>query len=103
MSTRYPTKVAELPGGDFFAILTPKTTRIPGDERSRSAPGHGYPEHDEQSWILEVFPTFEAWKQEIDFCTKRGKVFSPVQICPARVQTTTTVEVSSRTPYPSSK
>jgi len=37
-----------------YAALVTKTVRIPGDERSRSHPGHGYPEHTEEH--VELIP-----------------------------------------------
>ncbi len=37
----------DIPDGDHYAVLVYKTTstHVPGDERSRSNPGHGYPAH----------------------------------------------------------
>lgn len=39
----------QVPVGPHFAVLVYDTTSvwIPGDERSRTNPGHGYPEHTE--------------------------------------------------------
>lgn len=50
-------KPSDVPDGQHFAVLVYKTsgTYVPGDERSRTNPGHGYPEHTETS------DSFEHW------------------------------------------
>lgn len=37
----------EIPTGEHWAIIKGTSVFIPGDERSRTAPGHGYPERTE--------------------------------------------------------
>lgn len=47
-----------------YAALVTKSITIPGDERSRTHPGHGYPEHTEESLELVTFVSksaMEAW------------------------------------------
>lgn len=39
--------IPQLPEEPGYLIITQRQVRIPGDERSRTAPGHGYPEHTE--------------------------------------------------------
>jgi hypothetical protein len=43
------TKPSDVPNGAHYAVLVyeTRTVHIPGDERSRTNPGHGYPAHDE--------------------------------------------------------
>ena len=38
-----------------FGILEKMTRTIPGDERSKTNPGHGYPEHTERMTVLHEF------------------------------------------------
>jgi hypothetical protein len=40
-----------------FAVIVYKTSSVfvPGDERSKECPGHGYPAH------TEIYDTFEHW------------------------------------------
>ena len=47
----------DVPSGTHYAVLVYKTTcvHVPGDERSRQAPGHGYPAH------TVTNDTFEHW------------------------------------------
>jgi hypothetical protein len=48
---------SDVPVGPHMAVLIYKTESVwvPGDERSKTCPGHGYPEH------TESYPTFEHW------------------------------------------
>lgn len=45
----------EIPAGEHWAIITGSTITVPGDERSRQSPGHGYPEHTESVITYQVF------------------------------------------------
>lgn len=58
------------PGTTAYAILTFSTVYIPGDERSRTNPGHGYPASTETTSALYVCKDEEEWLSEIE---KRGK------------------------------
>lgn len=47
-----------------YAAIVTRSIWIPGDERSRTAPGHGYPEHSERVTDLIEFrdrSEMEAW------------------------------------------
>lgn len=48
-----------IPYLDHYAVITTNTTIIPGDERSRTNPGHGYPEHSVDSLGYRAFPNEE--------------------------------------------
>lgn len=97
MSETYPKKVEELPNQDFYAILTATSVTIPGDERSRTNPGHGYPEHSEDYWELQVFPSREAWVAEIERLSSQTgyyrKQFKAIRAIPASVTTRVEVQV----------
>ena len=55
----------DLPPGEHFAIITFGTITIPGDERSRTHPGHGYPESTQSTIECDVYETKENWEAEI--------------------------------------
>lgn len=60
----YVHMLSDIPKGEFWAVLTQKSTYIPGDERSRTNPGHGYSATTEYSFDLHAFNTQEelnAW------------------------------------------
>jgi type IV secretory pathway ATPase VirB11/archaellum biosynthesis ATPase len=47
-----------------FGVITQESIFIPGDERSRTNPGHGYPDHTERYQKLHEFDVEE---QVIEF------------------------------------
>lgn len=87
--------LSDIPKEPHYAILVPKSTYIPGDERSRTHPGHGYPESTEQSWDYIVFPDRESWAEEVK--QRLGSVFGKkdfvaISATPAKISTTIQVE-----------
>lgn len=78
----YPKKFAHLPEdvpfGEHFAILQCKSIYTPGDERSRTNPGHGYPERWEDCWEYEVYENREKWEQAIEYKTLKNEKFVPI-------------------------
>ena len=50
---------------DRYAIIQTERFDIPGDERSRTNPGHGYPARIVTSDTVKTFPTREAWEKWI--------------------------------------
>ena len=42
-----------------YAIISKSSHTVPGDERSRTNPGHGYPEHSVETISLQEFDTEE--------------------------------------------
>lgn len=69
-TTKYVHSPSDLPPGTHYVILEFSSIFIPGDERSRTNPGHGYPEHTQNTTDLVVFDTKEAWMREIEERTK---------------------------------
>jgi hypothetical protein len=61
----YPKKVSDLNQDKLFIILKPITVTMPGDERSRTNPGHGYPEYTESYWNMSSYDNEQDWKAEI--------------------------------------
>lgn len=56
-----------VPKEQHYAVLiyNTKTTYIPGDQRSKDYPGHGYPERYETEVVIEHYVTLEKfiWKE----------------------------------------
>lgn len=48
-----------------YAIVTFGSYSVPGDERSRTHPGHGYPAHDISTLDIRIYKTEAAWLAEI--------------------------------------
>ncbi len=62
----------DVPTGEHFVILEFSSISIPGDQRSRDAPGHGYPAHTEETVTYIVYKTQEDWKAEISKRTREN-------------------------------
>lgn len=95
----------EMPAQKHFAILIFKTstTHVPGDERSRTAPGHGYPAHDvtNKSYEYWAIRGEKSLKDAIEFLEERKKEepwkkigpYQVIEASPMRVQTRIEVEI----------
>lgn len=88
---------SEMPDGPHFAILEFTSVTIPGDERSRDFPGHGYPEHTDHYCNYIVCDDEAEWKGEISH--RMGLIYSsrdfvPIRVTPASVKTEYTITVS---------
>lgn len=62
--------VNKFPSGPHFAVIVWKTSTVfvPGDERSRTHPGHGYPAHTETHSHFEYFAFTDEklWKEFLE-------------------------------------
>jgi len=58
---KHVSKPGDIPQGAHWAIISSQSVHIPGDQRSRDAPGHGYPER------TETYISYEAFTSEADF------------------------------------
>jgi hypothetical protein len=90
---KYPVAVSDLPSKKYFAILQTTSVYIPGDERSRTNPGHGYPGGTETHWSIMTFETREEWVKEIQDLTKDNKIFQAIEASPARVDVDVKISV----------
>lgn len=77
--------LSDIPNGPHWAIVQCVTVTIPGDERSRSAPGHGYPEHTESYVTYKAFTAVGEWEQEVEMLTMQGKLFRAIRADVAKV------------------
>lgn len=55
----------KIPTGEHYALITVGSIFIPGDERSRTNPGHGYPDHTEETVDYEVCSGEEELKEKL--------------------------------------
>ena len=58
---KYVSSLGDIPDGPHWVIISTTSVHIPGDERSRQAPGHGYPER------TETYISYEAFLHEGEF------------------------------------
>ena len=57
----YVNRAEDIPSGEHWAIIRTVGVFIPGDERSRTNPGHGYPER------TENYLSYQAFTDEAEF------------------------------------
>lgn len=79
----------------FFAVFVQSSYHVPGDERSRTNPGHGYPANDVHYAEVIKFDDEEQLQAWIENEEKRGfskKVYEAVRCYPLKVTTQVKVE-----------
>lgn len=72
------TKTEEVALTKCYLILKPTSVHIPGDERSRTNPGHGYGPETKDSWNIWSCGTREEWQSQIKAMTKKKEDFVPL-------------------------
>lgn len=84
-----------IPTTPHYAIITRRTIRHEGDERSRTHPGHGYA-YNEEVVEYTAYPDRLSWEDEIRHLEAR--VFKPkyvaMYVTPATVATSVNVDVA---------
>jgi len=90
----YISSLKDIPKSRHYVIVTVQSVFIPGDERSREAPGHGYGARTEHYPSIQVFENEQDWLKEIQELTERKTEFSAYLAVPAEIETKTTVNVS---------
>ena len=58
---KYVSSLADIPNEPHYVIVAIQSVHIPGDERSRTNPGHGYPEHTEHYVQMQVTTDKAVW------------------------------------------
>lgn len=97
MGKKWIHKADEVPKGPHFAIFESNSIHVPGDERSRQYPGHGYPASTEYFMSYIAFDTKEEWEADIQerVTRKNADKFVAVQVIPATIETKVVVNVST--------
>lgn len=82
---------------EFYAAFIQDKYSVPGDERSRLNPGHGYPAHDVDFTKVEEFKDEAEMRRWVELQERsvytRGK-YRIVKCIPMEVRTTVSVEVA---------
>ena len=92
--------LADVPSEEHWVILTFSRIHIPGDERSRTNPGHGYPAEDKDIVIYNAYLTEQKWKEQINYLESQNSSsylkthYSAFKATPAKISTSITVIVN---------
>ncbi len=90
--TKYVTTSGDLPTEPHWAIIKFTTVHIPGDERSRTHPGHGYPARSEAVVNYEAYDDEQDWLDAIQKIEDDNRRYSStsyraVKVEPVKVNT----------------
>lgn len=81
---------------EFYAVFVESSYHIPGDERSRTNPGHGYPAHDVTYTAVETFgdeDELKDWIRKNESLAFSKKEYRAVKCTPLSVTTSLDVKV----------
>lgn len=86
---KYVSQSGDVPEEPHYMILKFESMYIPGDERSRTNPGHGYPAHHERIVKYEVYHTAERLQEAVKELEKSSsrKDYRVFRVTPLKVQT----------------
>lgn len=84
-----------IPNVPHWAIITTSETYVPGDERSRNCPGHGYPEHSITSIHYRSFTDYEEFKAAVANECRYKTSFRAMQVLPVTVEVETKVSIKN--------
>ncbi len=93
MNNKTVSQSNDFPKSRHWAIVTFSRFWAEGDERSRSAPGHGYPGHHVSTASYEAFFDEADWKAAIAEYEERSLDYSAFEVLPAIVARDTRVKV----------
>lgn len=81
--------------GEFFAAFISDSYHVPGDERSRQCPGHGYPAHNVDFIRVERFSDEQNMLAWVEKQAKSvwSKPFQIVKCVPMRVEKKISISV----------
>ncbi len=85
--------IQSIPKEPHWAIITESSYYIPGDERSRTNPGHGYPEHYETVIHYSAYTDEYDWKQRIRELETHNETYTAIKALPANVRKEVVVTV----------
>ena len=96
-TTGHASQLSDIPKVPHFAMISADSVYIPGDERSRTHPGHGYPAHSVPTINYRWFLVREDWEAAI--AKEHSLVFSKkdflaVAVTPATITSTIQVKVN---------
>ena len=96
------TSISKLPEGFHWVILEDSSVNVPGDERSRTNPGHGYPAHSVNYMVYTAYSNAVEWRRDI---LKREKndnhyrtKYRAFKVYPAEIKVSVSVDVDIKEP-----
>lgn len=91
--SKFVNKISDIPVNPHYAIIRETSVHVPGDERSQTNPGHGYPASTEYFLSYEAFENRDDWEIAIERLTKEREMFRALTAIPPKITTTVSVSV----------
>ena len=82
----YASNYDNIPKKPHWAIITFSSIHIPGDERSRTSPGHGYPAHTESVIKYQTFTDQDEWEKAVTPLEERNEKYIAGYFTPASIR-----------------
>ena len=86
---------SNIPTTEHWAVITTSSYYVPGDERSRTNPGHGYPEHTVETIQYQAFTDRKKLDEEIQRLVKRNSKFKVMLVNPCVVETSVQIKLTT--------
>ena len=87
-------RVEHLSDKHKWAVVSFGSTYTPGDARSLTNPGHGYPASYDPTSYFDAFDNEDEWKETIQALTERREKFRAFTLGHVKVSTTLVVETT---------
>lgn len=95
---KYASEIADVPDSEHWVILKNDGVHIPGDERSRTNPGHEYPAETRPFLNYQIYLTKEKLLkaiEELEKPTYSGikTLYKVIKVTPVKIETKLTISV----------
>jgi len=87
--------IQSIPKEPHWAIITETSQYVAGDERSRTHPGHGYPDHYETTIQYTAYLDEDDWNARILRLAEHNDSFTAIKALPATVRKEVVVTMNS--------
>lgn len=77
-----------------YAVIVEETIHIPGDERSRTNPGHGYPARTETKQVFLAFGSEDDFIDWVKEANKGYRRFVPIVYREVKITTETKTSIT---------
>ena len=75
----------------MYLIIIKTIIHIPGDERSKRSPGHGYPAHDKTCYDVEKFVDKNLFENRIKQLINRETIFEAYEVNELKIRSETVI------------
>ena len=94
MAKIYCNKKEDIPEKAHYAIIENSSVYIPGDERSRTCPGHGYPASTEYFIRYIAYLDEDEWRKDIAEKVRQNKTdFKAMKVYPSKINISVNVDI----------